>query len=151
MADVVDPKAVFASARNTISEKHQINSPHLDLTLAAVFRLKSGGSLDFGGSEYEAGNWETCLPGRKSPEDSYGWWYLHEGYYLLRYNEEVHLAGNQIGFIQPHPRLLNSGCFHTALNTRLIDSEFRIPLWVPKTGIRIKENARISQLLVLQF
>jgi deoxycytidine triphosphate deaminase len=151
MAPIIDPHDFFENMENVISSKKQVNKPFIDLTISKLFRIKSGGELDFGGSEYLPAPIEPCMPTKKEAEDSYGWWTLHEGYLLLQYNENFQLSDNQIAMIQPHPHLIMSGCSHPTLTVQKLDENFRMLLWIHKLGIRIKENARISQVVLFDL
>ncbi len=151
MSRIVDPRSLAESISGLISGKKQISKLYVDLTIGKLYRVKTGGHLDFGGSEFEAGALEPCMPVKKEPEDSYGWWELHEGYFLIEYNEHFRLPENRIAIVQPHSHLLASGCSHITLTTPVIDNDFRVPLWIPKIGIHIKENARVSSAMILEF
>ncbi len=151
MTGIIDPNILINSVSNIISQKKQVDAPFIDLTLKKLFRVKSGGELDFGGSEFKPGNLEPCIPVKRQPEDAYGWWELHEGYYLFEYNEQLTLSDDQLAWIQPHPHLLASGCFHPTLTITHIDENLKIPFWVPKIGVRIKQNARISRILIMEL
>ncbi len=151
MTKIIDPGLFVTSSSGLISQKKQFNDPYLDLTVGKIYRIKSSGRLDFGGSEYQPGNVEPVFPVKRTPEDSYGWWEMHEGYFLIQFNETIDLPEAQIGILQAHPHLLSTGCLHPTLTVHKIDKDFRIPLWVPKIGVQIKENARLSQLLVIAF
>ena len=151
MAEILTGEQIARTIQKLISAKKQVHEYWLDLTVVRIHRVKGMASLDFGGSEFQPGKSELCLPVKMSPEDAYGWWELHEGYYLLEYNENFVAQENQIAILQPHAHLLAGGCFHPTLLVREVDSRLSVPLWVPKLGLRIKENARISRLWVVQF
>jgi len=151
MAGIVDPNTLITSISNIISQKKQVDAPFIDLTLKKLFRVKSRGELDFGGSEFKPSHLEPCIPVKHQPEDAYGWWELHEGYYLLEYNEQFNLSDCQMAWVQPHPHLLACGCFHPTIQVKQIDQNVKVPFWVPKIGVRIKQNARISRILIIEF
>lgn len=150
MSEIFSPEFFIQNITGAIAIKKQVNYPYFDLTVQKLFRIKTGGQLDFGGSEYEQSSTTPCLPVKRKPEDQYGWWDLHEGYFLIKYNERLNLMKNQGAILQPHNRLLACGCFHPTLMITKIDDLFRILLWVPKIGIKIKENSRISQLIIFE-
>ncbi len=151
MASILEGNSLEDLVLNTISKAKQISQIYVDLTLRRLYRLKSGASLDFGGSEFVPGSTEPVLPVKRQPDDSYGWWELHEGYYQMEFNEKLALEGGRIAILQPHPHLLAGGCVHPTLVLRDIREDNRIPLWVPKIGIHIKENARISRVIIIDF
>lgn len=150
MARIIDVGQFIQQVSGIIHAPKQQAAPYLELTLKKLFRLKSAGTLDFGGSEFREAMGEPCLPVKQHPEDSYGWWELHEGYYLMQFNEGLELPVNQIALLEPHPRLLAAGSFHPTLTIRALQPEVKVPLWIPKIGLRIKQNARISRMLVFE-
>ena len=121
----------------------------LDLTAAAVYRLTGGGSLDFGGSEYEEASREQLEAELAQPDDDYGWWDLRAGTYFIRFNEDVELDDGNVGLVYPHRRLLAAGGHHPAFQIQGGQSPLEVPIMVAERGLRIKENARVSKLLVL--
>ncbi len=151
MAEFVSGEQIARMLQSLISAKKQVHEWWVDLTVARIYRVKGMASLDFGGGEFQPGKTELCLPIKRSPEDAYGWWELHEGYYLVEFNENLPSRSNQVALLQPHARLLAGGCFHPTLLVQELNSELRVPLWVPKIGIQLKENARISRLWVMRF
>lgn len=120
----------------------------LDLTVDAVFRTTSHGQLDFGGGEFQAAPRERIEPVLDDPEDDYGWWTLEEGAYVLQYNESLTLAQEQQAVVTPLERTLRAGAHH---GTVVLD-EGRAPietlLVVSRMGCRLKENCRVSRLVV---
>lgn len=151
MSKIIDPESIASTIQGILSTKKQFSGKFIDLTIAKLYRIKSGARLDFGGSEYQPGNLEPCAPSKVNPEDKYGWWQLHEGYFLMEFNEKIKLPENQMAAIQPHPHFLSGGCFHPTINTLEINEELKIPFWVPKIGIQIKENARISRMVIVDL
>ena len=64
-------------------------------------------------------------------------------------SETLSLPSHHAGIIQPHERLIDSGATH---DTRLItepDEKLRSLIRVNQPELRIKENARVSKLIVL--
>ncbi len=151
MSSIISPQSFFPRIKGSISEKKQVYQNFIDLTVSKIFRLKSEGNLDFGGGEYSPSATDPCSPVKNSIDDSYGWWNLHEGYFLLGYNESFSLQDNEVAVIQPHPHLLHAGCFHSTLLQKKLDEDFRVLLWVQKLGVNLKENARISQLMIISL
>lgn len=139
------------NVKNLIYEKHQVSEDSVHLTAGKIYRLKTGGDIDFGGSEENASEKEEVEPVKRSPEDKYGWWNLPKGEYLIQFNEEIKLKKGQLGILQPLDRTLKAGAFHPA---KFITSETEEPdkvlLKVGEKGFSVKENARISSLLILE-
>lgn len=142
---------VTARLSNLIHEETQQHDYETDLTIGAVFRLAGQGALDFGGSEYAPLEREPLAPQKAAASDKYGWWDLSERAYLVRYNEAVTLAEGQIAFVQPHERLLLAGGYHPPFHFRGPRQELETLLSVGQAGLRIKENARLSKLLILEL
>jgi len=139
--------AALVSAATYLPKQIEPDSVHL--TARQVFRPTSGGSVDFGGSEYSEPGREAIPAAKLSPEDKYGWWDLKQGTYFLELNESVSLPEDAIGLLLPSPRITRNGASHAV---QLLVGEIEriiVPLLVPSVGIRIKQNARVSQLLVL--
>ena len=122
----------------------------VDLTAAEVFRLTGPGSLDFGGREYEEAPCERVHPKQRQPDDDYGWWELKGGTYVVRYNETVDPGDDRIALIQPHERLLKAGAYHAAFRVHEAPDPLETLLLVGERGCHLKENCRISRLLVLE-
>ena len=117
----------------------------VDLTVAAVHRVADPGSVDFGGGELEAADLEAVGTERRDPDDEYGWWNLDAGRYLLSYNESL-AAPDDLSFVlQTRDELLARGAFHPTLHVRELSA---VPLTVGGAGLDLKENARVSTLLV---
>ena len=120
----------------------------LDLTVDAIHRTTGPGDLDFGGGEFEPAPRDRLAPVLDAPEDQYGWWTLEEGAYVIRYNESLTLADGQQARIYPLERTLHAGAHH---GTFVLD-EGRDPietlLVVSRMGCRLKENCRVSRLVV---
>lgn len=121
----------------------------LDLTVDAVFRTTGHGQLDFGGGEFQAAPRERIEPVLDDPEDDYGWWTLEKGAYLIQYNESLTLEEGQQAVVSPLERTLHAGAHHASF----ILDEDRDPLEtllvVSRMGCRLKENCRVSRLVVL--
>ena len=121
----------------------------LDLTVDSVYRVTGHGQLDFGGGEFQAVPRERIKPVLDAPEDDYGWWTLEKGAYVIEYNESLALEEGQQAIVTPLERTLRAGAHHGAF---VIDDD-RDPLEtllvVSRMGCRLKENCRVSRLVVL--
>lgn len=122
----------------------------LDLTVTAVFRVTGPGRLDFGGSEFEPAEREEVGAELASPGDDYGWWELEAGTYVIRYNEGVDLGPGQLGEVRPLPRLQQAGASHPAFLVQGREDSLAALLTVGEGGCRLKENCRVSRLLVTE-
>lgn len=120
----------------------------LDLTVEAVFRVTGSGALDFGGSEFEPAGRDEIEPELAAPDDEYGWWELGPGSYVVHYNEGVDLHGDQLGRIYPLSRLQQAGASHPAFVVQGGHDTLTALLTVGRGGCDLKENCRVSRLLV---
>lgn len=122
----------------------------LDLTVDEVARLTGPGALDFGGSEFQPADLATLDPEPASPDDDYGWWELEAGTYAIRYNEALELDAGQLGVIHPLPRLQRAGASHGSFVVDGVEDPVEALLTVGEAGCRLKENCRVSRLLVME-
>jgi len=149
MAHFLSGEEIAALLSGTIHLPKQIEPSSVHLTAGKVFQPTSSGAVDFGGSEYSEAEREAIAPKKLAPEDKYGWWDLPQGTYILELNESLSLPEDTIGLLVPSRRITQSGASHPAqLLTGQCES-IVVPLFVPSVGIRIKQNARVSQLLVI--
>lgn len=132
--------------RGIIHEGTQIRDKGVDLTVDSVSRPETPTDLDFGGGEEQIGKSVEITPEKRNKDDKYGWWNLEDGLYIIEFNEEIDVAEAD-GIVVPLARLTKSGSFHGSLNFsgRL---ESNPVLSVSSAGLNLKENARISRLLV---
>lgn len=121
----------------------------IDLTVEAVFRITGHGQLDFGGGEFQAAPRERMEPVLDDPEDDYGWWTLEKGAYLIRYNESLTLQKQQQAVVTPLERTLHAGAHHGSFVLDDGRDPIETLLVVSRMGCRLKENCRISRLVVL--
>ncbi len=140
---------IAAQARGIISEKKQLGSYSLDLTVSAISRVESGGSLDFGGSEFSGAVTVELQPVKKSPGEEYGWWQLPGGAYLIRYNETIELPERGIVMIVPHERLAAAGAAHATMAVESLNGDVGVLLEVSPAGLSVKENARVSKAVIV--
>lgn len=115
----------------------------IDLTVDSVSLLTAPAQVDFGGGELTEGDSQELTPTKRSPDDDYGWWTLTGGTYLVTYNES--LSGAEPVTVQPRVELAERGCSHPTL--RVSDLP-RMPLSVPPAGMQLKENARVSTVVL---
>ncbi len=139
---------IVALTTGSISAKKQQGPISLDLTVNEIRKIDQGGALDFGGSEFQEASTTLLKPEKKSPEEPYGWWNLKQGQYLIKFNEKFNLKNQALILVIPHGRLLTAGGSHPCV-IEDPDKDIRILLSVGIHGLSIKENARVSQALVL--
>jgi hypothetical protein len=149
MTNFLKGAEIVASSEGLISAKKQQGEFSLDLTVKSISLIESGGSLDFGGSEYQEASSSLLEPEKKTPDESYGWWNLGGGDYLIRYNESIKIPSQGLIMILPHERLLAAGASHSPLVVDQLDQNVRVPIHVGRAGLKIKENARVSKAVVL--
>ncbi|WP_436900229.1 dCTP deaminase [Halovenus halobia] len=126
-----------------VHEPTQSEGRGFDLTVAELYEVTSPGRVDFGGGELEAADTTPHDSEKRNPDDDYEWWRLEAGQYLLEYNES--LTDSEMSFtVQTRTELLERGAFHPTLS---VTSLPRVPLSVGDSGIRLKENARVSTLV----
>ena len=123
----------------------------LDLTVNTVFRTTGHGQLDFGGGEFQPAPRERLDPVRDDPDssrDDYGWWTLEKGAYVLQYNESLTLAQEQQAIVTPLERTLHAGAHHGTVVLDEDHDSIELLLVVSRMGCRLKENCRVSRLMV---
>jgi dUTP pyrophosphatase len=143
--------AVAAVLTEMISANRQQHHYETDLTAGSIYRVTGPGAVDFWGSEEESAPRELIQPKKKAAQDNYGWWELQSGTYVLRFNEVAALTENQIGFVQPHERLVRAGATHPSCYFREERESLETSLTVGAGGVRTKENARVSKMLLLEL
>ncbi len=119
------------------------------LTVHRIGSLASRGSLDFGGSEYSAGEVEWIEPQKESPDDKYGWWRLEPGHYMIEFNESLQATQRQRFYLQPWAKVTANGTTHSFAILIPPRDVLRVYISVGPAGLDVKENARFSELGVL--
>jgi hypothetical protein len=149
MTNLLKGGEIVSSVEGLVSAKKQQGEFSLDLTVNGISLINLGGSLDFGGSEYQPASASLLEPVKKTPDEPYGWWNLDAGDYLIRYNERVKIPAKGLVMILPHERLLAAGASHATLIIENLDENVCVPIHVGPAGLKIKENARMSKAVVL--
>lgn len=129
-----------------IHEETQLAEDGVDLTVNEIKEVTSPTELDFGGGEEERGDLQVVEPEKRSREDDYGWWNLQGGIYIIDFNEDVKVAEG-LGVVTPLERLTSGGSFHSPLLFQG-DMDKNPVLYANSAGLKLKENARISRLVV---
>ncbi len=141
--DFLSGEEIIDLAENITYKDTQISEKSMDLTVKNIYKLENRGEIDFGGGERKDGKTKKVETSKKNPDDDYGWWNLEPGTYLVEYNEE--LKEERPILLQPLERLTKNSAIHP---TKIVGKLEKIPLVVGETGINIKENSRISRILV---
>lgn len=134
-----------------IHQDTQQHDNHFDLTVDTIHQFTEGGSLDFGGSEFQPAEKRLIDPQKKNADDDYGWWHLRKGTYQATMNETIKEFEDTIALLTPHPHAQQAGI---VANTNILssaqeDQAVTINFYVPEAGCNIKENARFLVLYLL--
>jgi hypothetical protein len=140
---------IVALIRELISAKKQQGAFSVDLAVKEIRKIDAGGALDFGGSEFREASTTLLEPEKKSNDEPYGWWKLGPGNYLMKFNEKIELKNPGVIIIGPHSRLLAAAGSHPSVMIDDPSEDIQILLGVGAHGLAIKQNARVSQALVL--
>ncbi|SDF42254.1 dCTP deaminase/dUTPase family protein [Halorientalis regularis] len=131
-----------------VHEPTQTEDGDLDLTVSEVYEVTTPGRVDFGGGELDPAETEPHPSRKRDADDDYEWWHLDAGQYLLEYNESVadDAPADRRLVVQTRDELLARGAVHPTLRVEELD---RVPLSIGGTGLRLKENARVSTVVGL--
>ncbi len=130
----------------------QLTPNGFDLTVGKVFEFSSCGSLDFSNKERLLSEEKELFPQKINPEDKFGWWQLGPGSYKVRTNEQVSLPNNLIALAFSRTSLLRLGAFtqHGVWDAGFSGKGEFILTVANVQGMRLKQNARIAQLVFLK-
>lgn len=134
---------------NYINLDKQITPNGFDLTVGKIFKFTLQGALDFSNKERVVPEGKEILSQKINPEDKFGWWELKRGIYKVKTNEIINLSHNLVALAFSRTSLLRLGGFtqHGVWDAGFRGrSEFVLGVENP-AGIRLKENARIAQLV----
>ena len=143
---LLSPEEVKKSVDGIIHEETQFAETGIDLTVSKILKPETPTELDFGGSEESPADLKELSPEKRSEEDKYGWWNLKPGIYIIEFNERITVEEG-LGIVLPLNRLTSGGSSHG----RLIFTgklEEKPVLTVSSPGLKIKENARLSRIIV---
>ena len=130
----------------------QLTPNGFDLTVEKIFKFTSPGAIDFSNKERVIAEVEKILPQKRRGE-KFGWWSLAQGAYKIRTNESLNLPSNLVALGFPRTSLLRNGVF---IQNGVWDagfsgrSEFILVVENP-LGVKIKENARLVQIVFLKI
>lgn len=134
---------------NYINQEKQLTPNGFDLTVEKIFEYNLGGVLDFSNKERVIPETKEIFPKKENLQNKYGWWQLKRGIYKIKTNEIVKIPNNLAAFAFSRTSLLRMGAFtqHGVWDAGFRGkSEFILVVENPG-GIKIKENARIVQLI----
>lgn len=149
--ELLSGKEAATRIKNLINARYQVHGVSVELTVKKIYAMGTTGAVEFGGGEYVAAARAPVAAFRKHSEDRYQWWELMRGAYAAEYNEQIALAENEVGFLEPHERLLRVGVSHPTIFLRGPHESLETLLMVGTARVRVKQNARISRLLVFRL
>lgn len=127
----------------------QLTPNGFDVTAGEIHEVHGRGQLDFSNSEREIPGSEPVEPEYPDVDAEYGWWELPQGMYKIVMNEKVNIPNDLVGVAFPRSSLLRMGAHIQNAGWDAGYSghgEFLLVVENP-SGIRIKENARVNQLM----
>lgn len=139
--------------KNYIDLTTQLTPNGLDLTVAAVISLEGAGALDFSNKERRLPPEKMIIAKKAKKKDRFGWWALEKGAYKIRTNETINLSADLVALAFSRTSLLRMGAFtqHGVWDAGFHgEGEFILVVENPN-GIRLKENARIAQLVFIKI
>jgi len=138
--------------QNYINLDKQLTPNGFDLTVEKIFEFDSAGALDFSNNERVLPQTKELLAQKMKPDDKYGWWDLKKGAYKIRTNEVINMPNNLVALAFSRTSLLRMGAFtqNGAWDAGFKGKSEFILVVENNYGIKIKENARIIQLLFLR-
>ena len=132
-----------------IDLEKQLTPNGFDITIASIARFVSAGAVDFSNKERLIPAADIIEPRKRNETDGYGWWQLARGSYKVKTNEKVNLPSSLTALGFTRTSLLRMGAF---TQNGVWDAGFKgkgefILVVDNPSGIEIKENARIVQLV----
>lgn len=131
----------------------QLTPNGFDLTVREVFEFEDSGALDFSNKQRSVPQGRRLSPQKQGPDAKFGWWNLKPGAYKIISNETVTLPKDLIALAFSRTSLLRMGAFtqNGAWDAGFKGkSEFILVVQNP-TGIKLKQNARIIQLIFMRM
>jgi dUTP pyrophosphatase len=132
-----------------INLEKQLTPNGFDLTVATISQFNGAGSLDFSNKQRCIPSAQTMQPIKADQSQPYGWWELAAGSYKVKTNESVNLSSNIIALAFSRTSLLRMGAFteHGVWDAGFSGRGEFILNVTNNAGIRIKQNARLAQLI----
>ena len=131
----------------------QLTPNGVDLTAASIYEFLEAGSLDFSNKERKLPECREVAAQKSAPEDKFGWWLIKAGIYKVKTNETVNLPQDLIALAFTRTSLLRMGVFtqHGVWDAGFKGKgEFILSVQNP-AGLRLKQNARVAQLVFLKM
>jgi dUTP pyrophosphatase len=132
-----------------IDLEKQLTPNGFDMTAAKISGFAGQGAVDFSNKERKMPDCVELVPVKADPKDKHGWWELPKGAYKVMTNETVNMPSDMTALAFTRTTLLRMGAF---TQNGVWDagfkgkSEFILVVENP-LGIRIKQNARVVQLV----
>lgn len=150
--DILDLVKKEKLLENYIDLDTQITPNGFDLTVASIFEFIEAGAMDFSNKERVVPAGREIPPIKKSADDKFGWWELKPGAYKVKTNEIVNIPCDLIALAYPRSTLLRIGGF---TQNAVWDAGFKgksefILIVNNPYGIKIKQNARVIQLIFVR-
>jgi len=126
-----------------VNLEKQLQPSGFDLSLAEVRCFKGGGSVDFSNEGRRIAETEPLKPSKE------GWYELPQGCYTIVYNEAVKMPLDLAAIARTRSTLLRNGA---TVETAVWDPGYQgrsssLLVVSNPSGIRIKANARVAQLI----
>ena len=135
--------------RQLISEyidiEKQLQPSGFDLSLGEVEKYIGNGGVDFSNEE------RTIAKTEKLTHDPDGWFKLQKGCYLIVYNEVVKMPLDLVAIARTRSTLLRNGA---SVETAVWDPGYQgrsssLLVVHNPSGIKLKKNARVAQLILI--
>jgi len=128
-----------------IDLEKQLQPSGFDLSLSEVHVFSGAGAVDFSNKERTIASTTSLKP------DVEGWYSLERGCYLIMYNEVVKMPLDLVAIARPRSTLLRNG---VTMETAVWDPGYHgkgssLLLVHNPSGVRLKRDARLTQLLFL--
>ena len=136
---------------NYIELETQLTPNGFDLTAGKIYEFDASGAVDFSNKERVVPESKEFLPEKKNETDKFGWWSLKPGTYKVRTNETVNLPNDLVAQAFTRTTLLRSGAYtqHGVWDAGFHGRGEFVLIVGNSHGIKIKQNARIAQLVFL--
>jgi len=128
--------------KDFIDLNKQLQPAGIDLTLRRVYRIENIGRLGFTNKERSIPQWVEI------EFDKNDWLFLPSGYYIVQYNEVIHLPLDLLGIGKPRSSLLRMGAtiFSAVWDPGYVGRGVGLLVVFNSSGIFLKKNCRILQL-----
>ena len=121
----------------------QLQPAGFDLSLKEVHAYWGAGAIDFDNRE------RKLAPTKQLKPDAEGWYVLHEGCYMIVYNEVVKMPLSIVALARSRSTILRNAA---AIGTAVWDPGYQgrsssLLVVHNPSGIRLKQDARVAQLV----